>query len=230
MKRTRDIYGGKPPADVPAYTAGMVAAYLHVANATVRYWAFGDVGHPPILHVADTDARMLSFNDLTEVHVLKAVTKTHQVPLQEVRQFVEYLRHHFDSPRPLLDERMLTDGKRLYVEKFGTVIQTSKSAAGQMAITVVWESYLKRIRRDDHGVPLRLHPFTRTRLEDPQLVMIDPRTQFGRPCITDTGVPTAVVAERFKAGESTESIAEDYGRSRIEIEEALRYETELRAA
>jgi uncharacterized protein (DUF433 family) len=39
-----------------------------------------------------------------------------------------------------------------------------------------------------------------------------------------------VIAERYKAGESIDALADDYGRSRLEIEEAIRCELEVQAA
>jgi uncharacterized protein (DUF433 family) len=47
--------------------------------------------------------------------------------------------------------------------------------------------------------------------------------------IAGTGIPTAVVAERFQAGETIEEIAKDYRRSISEIQEAIRCELELAA-
>jgi uncharacterized protein (DUF433 family) len=60
--------------------------------------------------------------------------------------------------------------------------------------------------------------------------VIDPRIAFGRPVLVGTGIPTAVVAERYKAGESVDDLAGDYGRDRLEIEEALRCELDVAAA
>jgi uncharacterized protein (DUF433 family) len=231
MKPELDIYGGKNPADLPAYGPGLVAAYLRLPDTTVRYWVLGRDKHAPVIRIADPEARLLSFNDLIQVHVLKAVTRKHKVSLQEVRQFVEYLQEQFQSQRPLLDERMLTDGKCLYVEKLGALLHVSNSLRGQVAMTQVLDRYLARIKRDVHGIPFRLHPFTwPDDGDDPKLVMIDAQIQFGKPCITETGIPTAVVAERWKAGDSAELIAKDFDRKVIEIEEAVRYETELRIA
>ena len=52
----------------------------------------------------------------------------------------------------------------------------------------------------------------------------------GERVLVGTGIPTAIVAERYKAGESIDELAEDYGRSRNEIEEAIRCELWLEAA
>jgi uncharacterized protein (DUF433 family) len=60
--------------------------------------------------------------------------------------------------------------------------------------------------------------------------VIDPYVSFGRPVLVGTGIATSVVAERYKAGESIEQLSTDYGRKRLEIEEAIRCELELEAA
>ncbi len=66
--------------------------------------------------------------------------------------------------------------------------------------------------------------------EEPRTVVIDPRVSFGRSVLAGTGIPTAIIAERYKAGESVDALADDYGRKRVEIEEAIRCELALDAA
>ena len=87
------------------------------------------------------------------------------------------------------------------------------------------KAYLRRVERDDSGLPIKLYPYIRKRaLDEPKLVVIDPYVAFGRPVITGTGIPTAIVAERYKAGESVEDLSQDYGRDALEIQEAIRCE------
>ena len=45
-----------------------------------------------------------------------------------------------------------------------------------------------------------------------------------------TGIPTAVLAERFKAGDQPPDLAKDYGASEEAIWDAIRCEVELKAA
>jgi len=86
------------------------------------------------------------------------------------------------------------------------------------------------------GRASRLYPFTRKRLptgspiDEPKYIMIDPEIQFGRPVLTGTGIPTVVVADRYKAGESIAELARDYNRQEAEIEEAIRCELPLQTA
>ena len=58
----------------------------------------------------------------------------------------------------------------------------------------------------------------------------DPRVSFGRPVLRGQGVPTAVLADRFKGGDTLQELAGDYGVSTEEIEEAIRCEFDRRAA
>ena len=56
------------------------------------------------------------------------------------------------------------------------------------------------------------------------------RIAFGRLVIAGTGIPTAVLAERFAAGDLSDELAADYGIERRVVEEAVRCETLRRAA
>lgn len=228
MRKVADIYGGRKPIDVPAYTPLAVAHHLAVPIGNVRYWTLGRDHHKPVITIEDPGERLLSFRNLIEVHVLSAVTRKYGVRLAAVRTAVQYLRHELGIEHPLSDEAMQTDGTSLFVERYGDLINASHS--GQLAMASLLHAHLKRVARDEAGMPVRLFPFTRSKPEGPSLVMIDPTVQFGRPCITDTGIPTGVIAERFKAGESFDALARDYERPREDIEEAIRYETALQAA
>jgi uncharacterized protein (DUF433 family) len=81
-------------------------------------------------------------------------------------------------------------------------------------------------------MPIKLYPFTRRAVtaHEPKPVEIDPRIAFGRPVLAGRAVPTAVLADRFKAGDSLADLAEDYDTSTQTIEEAIRCELNRREA
>jgi uncharacterized protein (DUF433 family) len=230
-----NIYGGRDPIAVPAYSLAEASHLLHVAPATVRSWVLGRA-YPTqsgtrhsraVIDIADREQHSLSFRNLVELHVLSAIRLVHGVKLDAVRNAVRFLQREFGSQHPLADEEMQTDGKDLFVDRYGELVNVS--AQGQLAMKDVLGRYLARIERDPLGVPVRLYPFTTTREEvERRTVVIDPRVQFGRPCLRGTGTPTSVIAERYSAGDSIKVLAADYDRSIDDIEEALRYE--LRAA
>jgi len=122
---------------------------------------------------------------------------------------------------------MLTDGCDLFVTHYGGLINISRE--GQLAMADILLAYLRRVDWDATGFALRLYPFTRKKqLTEPKVIVIDPHVSFGKPILAGTGIPTNAVAERYKAGETMDELAEDYGLGRTEVEEAIR--CELRAA
>ena len=103
------------------------------------------------------------------------------------------------------------------------------SQDGQLQMKLVLDNHLKRIEWSK-GLPIKLFPFTRTDYQtSPRFVAIDPTVKFGKPCISGTGIPTSIIAERYTAGDSIRLLAEDYGRTGEEIEEAIRYESRAAA-
>lgn len=57
------------------------------------------------------------------------------------------------------------------------------------------------------------------------VVTLDPLHQHGRPVVR--AVPTEVVAEQFRAGESTGTIADLFDLTPTQVEQALRFELSL---
>jgi len=182
-----------------------------------------------VIQIPQAPQRSLSFINLVEVHVLDALRRDHHVPLDKIRIAVDYLRDQFGSKHPLAEERFETNGLDLFVQKYGKLINASRG--GQLGMKELLQAHLRRVERDAHGVALRLYPFTRKRAaHEPRSVVIDPFVSFGKPVLAGTGIPTAIVAERYKAGESISELSADYGRSDLDIEEAVRCELELEAA
>lgn len=220
--------------DTPAYTASEVAHILNLPPATVKAWCFGQSyrapsGAPkrfqPVIRAADPKTRFLSFANLCELHVLSAIRRHHKIPLPKVRESVEYVRSQLGADRPLLDREFKTNGIDLFVEHASQLLNVSRQ--GQEALRGEFELALARIERDRKGTPIRLFPFSRTSApssDQPRSVVIDPRLSFGRPVLSKVAVPTDVIVDRFRTGDSVMEMAKDYGVDENEIEEALRFE------
>ncbi|MDP2326345.1 MAG: DUF433 domain-containing protein [Gammaproteobacteria bacterium] len=210
--------------DLPSYSLAEASHYLAIPASTIRYWSVGREGvSEALLRAAQRAPLALSFRNLVELHVLGAMRRHFEVSMPSVRKSLLYLKKQFHADRPLLDCKFETDGLHLFVERYGQLINATRQ--GQSEMREVLAASLKRIERDDHGIPIRLFPYTRNETRNaPRLVVIDPDISFGRPVIAGTGIPTREVAERFKAGESIDELARDYGRSSAEIDEAVRCE------
>ncbi len=223
--------------ELPAYTVSEAAHYLLMPLATLRSWVLGRT-YPtkggkrrfaPLIELPDPHSGILSFRNLAEAHVLEVLRRQHGVQMDAVRRAIRFMKQRFRDSHLLINPKMETDGIHLFVDHYSGVLE-NVSQEGQFAIREALEASLKRLDWDSRG-PIRLYPFTRGRsLDEPRMVVIDPTVSFGRPVLVGTGIPTSIIAERYKAGDSIEALAEDYGRSPLEIEEAIRCELERIAA
>jgi uncharacterized protein (DUF433 family) len=223
--------------EVPNYSVTEAARCLQLPRTTLRQWAAGrrdphDASEwmfEPLLHPASRSPLLLSFMNLVEAHVLSALRQEHQIRLAKIRAALAYLSQHMPSPYPLADQRFETDGLSIFIERYWQLIDIGQ--AGQLAMRAVLETYLHRIERDAMGLAVRLYPFTTpNHTETSRSIVIDPTIAFGRPVLARRGIPTVVVAQRYKAGESMDSLVKDYGCEQVEIEEAIRCELHLKAA
>jgi uncharacterized protein (DUF433 family) len=225
------------PKELPAYTVAEAAHYLDLAEATLRSWVVGR-GYPvsgrkkfspPLIDIPEKKPPRLSFWNLVEAHVLSAIRRKHRITLPAVRKALDYLKERHPSQHPLIEQHFLTDGVDLFIESYSDLINASRE--GQVEMKKMIECYLGRVERDPGGIPIKLYPFTRTyNAGDSRPIVIDPLISFGRPVLVGTGIPTAMIAQRYKAGESIKDLATDYAREEEEIQEAIRCELELQAA
>jgi uncharacterized protein (DUF433 family) len=215
----------------PSYGLSEAAHYLHLNSSTFRTWMSGARRTSndrrrvaaPLIKTPAGQGTNLSFINLVEAFVLSSIRYKHGVSLQKVRAALDYVERTLKIAHPLASARFLTDGSDLFVEEFGKLISASES--GQTAMRSMLSAYLQRVEHDETGMAIRLYPWTRTgEAGEPKIVVIDPFVSFGRPCVAGTGVPTASIAERYKAGESMDELAEDYGITRPQVEEAVRCE------
>ena len=208
-----------------------MAHYLTVPAATIRYWSVGRGDYEPLIRAPGRDPILLSFLNLTEIHVLAAIRRKHNVKMPSIRRAIDYLAKQADTDvdkrHPLISRTLETDGLDLFIWEYRQLINISRS--GQLALREIISGALHRIERDPFGIPIRLFPYTRSATtESPARITIDPAISAGRPVIAGTGLTTELIAERYKAGESILDLAQDYERTEEDIEEAIR--CELKAA
>ncbi len=213
-----------------------VARYLSLPKPTVRAWVAGTKtgrqGQQRKFHRVIKPAKLdgitpvLSFVNLCEVYTLSSLRRNHRINLQVIRALVKRLIQEFGVEHPLTYPKLYVDANAR--ELFADIANSLLSATGQLANAAVLARYLERVEVEPSGVPIRVFPFANqpSTLKEaqaaPRYVVIDPLRAFGRACIVGTRVPIEEVALRFKAGESLDQIAADFGRTRNECEAALR--------
>lgn len=229
-----DVYDGLDPRDISTYPIVDAARYVRIPVGTLRSWISGRsylAGKgkrfsPPLIELPNPKIRELSFTNLVEAHVLRVIRLDQRVRLDKVRTAIDYIDEQLDLPHPLARLEFKTDGQDLFVEQLGRLVAVSKD--GQLAMREMLKNQLKRINLDEAGRAAQLFPFTgRNEKEAPKTVVFNPKISFGRPVLVGTGIPTVILAERYKAGESMEHLAEDYGIDHLQVQEAIRCELPL---
>lgn len=225
-----DIYGGQDPRDIPTYSIGDAARYLRIPPGTIRSWTMGrnylvtdgEKFFQPLIPIKKQKPRLLSFTNLIEIHILRAIRQHHQIKLDKVRTALDFIDKQFQVPHPLARETFRTNGIDLFIEKYGKLINASQKGRTQLKDAL--KAHLERVEPDDRGLAIKLYPFTRSQEENnPKILVIDPRIAFGRLVIAGTGIAAKVLSERFNAGDSIEELADDYECDRLKIEEAIRF-------
>jgi uncharacterized protein (DUF433 family) len=217
--------------EFPAYSVEEAAGYLGIPVNTLYAWTLGrrkanseDI-YPAVLQFVDHRSRRLSFFDLVEAHILRAAIDK-KVPLKNIKKGLQFVRDQYPKyERPLLSLEFQTDGKHLLVggmlgarEKDREAL-VNASVHGQLEMTQVIQQFLDLIGRDPQGDPDTLFPKTGGRI-----VSLSSGIVSGRPAIEGTRIPTAIVAQRFRAGETAVELADDYRISLEAIEAAIKYE------
>lgn len=214
---------------MPAYGIAEAARYLKMASATLRSWTVGR-SYPresgsaffrPLIALADREARLLSFSNLVEAHVLRGLRTEQGISIKDVRTAIKYAEKELGVDNLLLDPALRTTGRHLFLQKYGTLINLTRS--GQYAMERVLEAHLRRVEWD-RSVPLKLFPFVSDELDGERIIVIDPAVKAGRPILASRGISTAIIVDRVDAGEDITDLAKDYGLEASEIGAAIVYE------
>jgi uncharacterized protein (DUF433 family) len=209
---------------LPAYTIAEAARFLSMPSPTLRSWFAGIKGHfKSVIRWEEPRDHRLSFANLVEAHVLRALRTKHGISMPDVRTAIRYVEDREGIDRLLLDPRLRAAAGRLFLQKYADLIELAPSA--QHVIEKALEQYLVAVVQDPQGVPIKLYPWIPDPLAGPRTsVLIDPRVSFGRPITAIRGITTAVLADQFDAGATIDELAEDYALPAQAIEDALAFE------
>jgi uncharacterized protein (DUF433 family) len=215
--------------DRPRYLLSQAARYVRISPATLRSWvhgrsytAFGErqFFQPLITPPLPGDPR-LSYSNLHEAHVLRALRTVHGVPMWEVRAAIDYAEKKLNIRRLLLSEELRARAGQILLEHLGEILELGRS--GQMAMKGLFDLHLQRVEWSTEGFSSSFFPVN-TSLTGPHVVSIHPRIAFGRPIIAGKGVRTQTIVERLDADEPRDALIADYGLTNDEIDEAVLYE------
>ena len=158
----------------------------------------------------------ITFHQLVSLQIVAAL-RGKRLSMQKIQRAQDWLRKHTGHPVPFATKDVWTDRNNIFSEMNGDMAAVDRG--GQLAFDYVREQLIKvpRLTFDETGVAATWEPIDG--------VLIDPRIQFGAPCIKGTRIQTWVLSDLARYGESEDSIREDYGVTRADIESAVKWES-----
>jgi hypothetical protein len=88
--------------DREMFSEAEAARLLRVAQGTLNYWLNGGKRrgrtYPPVIRTEPRDGRVVTWAEFVEAGLLRGYRRELQVPIVEVRAFVDLLRDRFEIP------------------------------------------------------------------------------------------------------------------------------------
>lgn len=216
----------------PVYGIAQVDNILGLTAGTARRWIDGYTrggrAFGPVIRPQPTGDELVTWGEFAEARLLSEYRNA-GVPIMRMRPAVEKLREELSVPYPLAYYSPLLEAEgqellRRVQDQVGLEagLRFVVVRSGQISLSLPVDRF---VASADYGeakqIVQRINPY----IETPD-VWLDPLRQFGDPTVR--AVPTAVLAEQFRAGDGVAMLAEIYELPVAWIEQALRYELKRR--
>ncbi|MEO7195163.1 MAG: DUF433 domain-containing protein [Pseudonocardiaceae bacterium] len=194
------------------------ARHLQLPRSTLNYWLSDQGAGEALVHRVPPVKRgwpSVPFIAVIEAYVLRSLRDL-GLSKKKVHDAAVAVRREFKTPYGLATQRIATDGIDIFVSYAdGDLVRAHD---GQAPIRNIIDEYLRYITWDEaDGSPMRL---TLQQYPDIAPVVIDPRFGWGAPVITTNNVQVDMVVKLWRAGESLDAVAEEYGLTR-DVAEAI---------
>jgi uncharacterized protein (DUF433 family) len=196
---------------VPLLTPVETAQNLLIPERTMRRWLADKAAGTPLVHSVPPERKghpSVPFVALIEAYILRSLRNL-GLSHTKIAAAAADIRQEFGTEYGLATRRIATDGIDVFVHYLETD-EMARVGDHQTPIRKVINDFLKYIRwtdADDFPVRLTLRRY------DPKLaeVVIDPRFAWGAPIIEPAHVPVSAVLGMYRAGESPDVVADEYG-------------------
>jgi uncharacterized protein (DUF433 family) len=208
----------------PLLTPQETARHLRIPESTMYYWLSEQAAGAPLVHRVTPEKRgwpSVPFVAVIEAYVLRTLRVDHRLKKSTVRDAAAAIRREFRTPYGLATKRIATDGIDIFIEHAGR--ELARAFDGQAPIRDMIKSALKYITWDPDETPNRLQL---RQYSDVAPVIIDPRFAWGAPVIEANRVPVNAVVDLWRAGESIQTVADEYGLTSEQAEAICRTATE----
>jgi len=176
----------------------------------------GERSFEPLIDVADPENELLSFFNLAELHVLAASRYRHNLSFKTIRGAMDTIEHKYPTAHPLISKDFKTNGRDIFLQSIAET--TNLSTPQQLNFKEIMDAFLEHIVADEHDLVRKIFPLIAGQPDD-RIISITYGISSSQPVIDGIGVPVWVIHNRYKAGETLESIADDFD---VQVSQARR--------
>lgn len=195
-----------------------------VSSRNLIRWIRVGLTFPELAHISGKEL-LMTFEDVVSMRVI-ALLRALGVTWPKIHRAEQWLREQTNYPRPFAIQRVWTETKDVFADFPGALVAASRQ--GQLAFIEVFGQYLQPVgdmtfvRRDGLYVARTWTPHVD--------VLINPKIQFGEPCVRGTRIPTRTLWRMWNGGDSIPYLVRAFELSDQQIEHALEWEDRLSAA
>lgn len=218
------------------YSPAEASRLTQVSAQRVRRWRLGYESqsgsgrrkHRPVWHGefrSGPDGLELGFRDLMELRALSAFIQK-GVSWKVLRQAHDRAEELVGHPFPFSTNKFCTDGRKVFadLEYLGADPGLAEIISGQGYFEAILRPLIVQIDFGADHLPSRWWPLGKR-----HRVVVDPERGFGRPIVRDEGVPTSVLAQAVRAGDSLSMVARWFEVDRPALRDALKFEAQFAA-
>jgi uncharacterized protein (DUF433 family)/DNA-binding transcriptional MerR regulator len=222
---------------VGVYSYPDAARLVGSTSGEIRRWLKGygrrDNGipsHAPLWtpQLEGTGIDGIGFRDLIELRFIRTFSQA-GVPLNLIRRTIDELRDRLGKQYPFTSTRFKTDGRRIFMELMGdsgdpALVDVLKRQ--DVMKRIIDPSLREGIELDVDDQAARWFP-----LKGSHSVVLDPDRRFGQPILSDSGVPTAAIADALAShGNDVRLVARLYEIPALDVRKAMSFENRMTVA
>lgn len=213
--------------DFAVYDFATADRLLGLHAGTSRRWIDGYVvggrTYEPVIREMSSGKDEVTWGEFVEARLLAMYRHEHEIPMQRMRPAIARLRELLGVKYPLAHSQPYVSANRELVlgvqddHSLGMPMKLWVVRSGQYLLSNSVQEFFDSVKFDDLGGYI-----TQIWPDDDHIVEINPLKQFGSPVVR--AVPTSVLAELMRAGDSIEMISELYELETRDVEAAIRFE------
>jgi uncharacterized protein (DUF433 family) len=203
------------------YSTREAARYLRMPARTLNQW-LAPSGRPAVLVHSVANVRhgapRIPFVGLVEAYVLRSLRDL-KLSKGSIERAASAVRCEFGNDYGLATRKIATDGIDIFIE-YADSDDIARAYDGQRPIRETIRDYLRYIEWDEYdgiAARLRLQQFP-----DSAPVVLDPDYAWGQPVLAASKIPLEAIVNLWKAGETMEVVAEEYGLDVDTVEDLCR--------